>query len=80
MAAAAAFELALYTTGVVGIEALCLETQLVDLLNLRLSQSPPCIDDSSILIIIAFISRDCESFVEVSFFRPMEYPGNKSCL
>ncbi|KAJ9609472.1 hypothetical protein H2200_005799 [Cladophialophora chaetospira] len=62
MAATAAYKVAFYTSGQAGEEALRLETQLMELLQQRLMQSPPCIDDISILLIIAFISRDSEAF------------------
>ena len=70
MAACAAYEVAFYTSGLVGKEALSLEMQLMASLHRRLAQSPPCLDDITILIVVALITRDSECFVEVRFLAP----------
>jgi hypothetical protein len=64
MATASAYEVSFSMSGDVGNEPLRLETQLMVSLKERLSRFPTCIDDVSIMMVIALISRDCETCIE----------------
>ncbi len=66
MMTASAYEVSLSLFGGVGSEPLRYETQLLVLLKDRLSRFPACIDDISIMMVIALISRDCETCIDAA--------------